>query len=333
MRNQVSKTIGLLLGIVLIVASFLISIKYGFTIIAWGDIRDAVVQYDATVMEQVVVRTSRLPRALIAISIGGSLAVAGVIMQAVTRNPLASPSVLGINAGASFAIVFAITVLNWKDMQLLIWTSFSGACIAAVTVYVLGSLGREGLSPLRVTLSGSALIALFVSGTQSMLVFNQNGLQDVMFWLAGSIASRDMSMLVSVLPYLLAGSITAFLLSNQLNILLLGEEAARGLGQRTMLVQLSAGAAVVLLAGGAVAVAGPISLVGIIVPHIVRPWAGKDHRWIIPYSAVYGGVLLLLADVAARFIILPEEVPVGIMTAAIGAPFFIYIARKEWKSG
>lgn len=333
MRNQVSKTIGLLFGIVLIVASFLISIKYGFTVIAWSDIRDAVVQYDATVMEQVVVRTSRLPRALIAISIGGSLAAAGVIMQAVTRNPLASPSVLGINAGASFAIVFAITVLNWKDMQLLIWTSFGGACIAAVTVYILGSLGREGLSPLRVTLAGSALIALFVSGTQSMLVFNQNGLQDVMFWLAGSIASRDMSMLVSVLPYLLAGFITAFLLSNQLNILLLGEEAARGLGQRTMLVQLSAGAAVVLLAGGAVAVAGPISLVGIIVPHIVRHWAGKDHRWLIPYSTVFGGVLLLLADVAARFIIFPEEVPVGIMTAAIGAPFFIYIARKEWKSG
>lgn len=333
MKNNTGRAIGLLIGFLFVLISIFISVKYGFSTIGWLDIKTAIMQYDETSMEQVVVRTSRIPRALIAAAIGGSLATAGVIMQAATRNPLASPSVLGINAGASFAIVFAITVLGWKDIHMLIWTSFGGACLAAVTVYILGSLGSEGLSPLRVTLAGSALIALFVSGTQSLLVFNQNGLQDVMFWLAGSIASRDMSMLLAVLPYLAAGFMMALLLSNQLNIIMLGEEAARGLGQRTISVQWIAGTAVVLLAGGSVAVAGPIGLVGIIVPHIVRYWTGQDHRWLIPYCAIYGAVLLLLADVAARFIILPEELPVGIMTAAIGAPFFIYVARKEWKGG
>jgi len=333
MRNTAGKILGLMIGLILLGISFVMSIRFGFTKISWGTVQAALLHYDETSMDQVVVITSRLPRALIAAAIGASLAVAGVIMQAVTRNPLASPSVLGVNAGASFTVVLFIIAFGWSDMRALVWISFAGAGLAAGTVYVLGSLSREGLSPLRVILAGSAMIALFMSGTQGLLVFNQNGLQDVMFWLAGSIAARDLSVLLIVLPYLVIGWIAAFCIASQLNLMVLGEETARGLGQRTVRFQLIAGMIVVLLAGGAVAVAGPIALIGIIVPHMVRSLAGHDHRWLIPYCLVYGAVLLLLADVAARFVILPEEVPVGIMTAAIGAPFFIYLARKEMKKG
>lgn len=329
MGSTAVKITGLIVGAAMVVISMLVSIRFGFTTISWTDIQAAIWHYDESSMEQIVVRTARIPRALIAASIGASLAIAGAIMQAVTRNVLASPSVLGINAGASFAIVLAITVLGWSDMRVLLWVSLAGAALAASIVYFLGSLGGEILSPLRIILAGCALIALFSAGTQGMLVLNQNGLLDVMFWLAGSIASRDMLMLAPIFPYLCVGWLAAFLLAGQLNVLTLGEETARGLGQKVIYIQLAAGLIVVVLAGGSVAVAGPIGLIGVIVPHISRYFCGQNHRWLLPYCAVNGAALLLLADVAARFIIMPEEVPVGIMTAAIGAPFFIYLARKE----
>lgn len=331
MRRAAAGGIGLLFGLMLVVLSLLLNMKLGFTQIAWNDIWTALWNYNDTSMEQVVVRESRLPRALIAACVGGSLAMAGAIMQTVTQNSLASPSVLGINAGASFAIVLGITVLGITDTRTLLWISFAGAALAVMVVYLLGYLGREGLSPLRIVLAGCALIALFSSGTQGMLVLNQNGLQDVMFWLAGSIAAKDMSMLLPVFPYLCMGWILALLIAGQLNVLMLGEDTAKGLGQRVVRIQILSGIIVVILAGGSVAIAGPIGLVGIIIPHITRYFTGRDHRWLLPLCALNGASLLLLADVAARFIILPEEVPVGIMTALIGAPFFIYLARKEMR--
>ncbi|MNZ57207.1 putative siderophore transport system permease protein YfiZ precursor [compost metagenome] len=329
MGSTANKWIGLILGVFLLAASMLISIRYGFTVIGWNEIKAALWSYDESSMEQVVVITARLPRTFIAASIGASLAMAGAIMQAVTRNPLASPSVLGINAGASFAIVLAITFLGISDINILLWMSLAGSGITAAIVYLLGSMGREGLSPLRIILAGCALIALFSSGTQGLLVLNQSGLQDVIFWLTGSIASRDFNTFIPVFPYLCLGWIAAFLIARQLNILVLGENTAKSLGQKVVYIQLAAGVVVVLLAGGSVAIAGPIGLVGIIVPYLSKYLAGRDHRWLLPYCAVIGAILLLLADVAARLIILPEEVPVGIMTAVIGAPFFIYLARKE----
>jgi len=323
------KMAGLVLCAFLMFCCFVASVRFGFTTIKWSDLIVAFVDYDESSMEQVVVMTTRVPRALIAVSIGASLAMAGAIMQAVTRNPLASPSVMGINAGASTGIVAAVTIFKVTQMSLLVWISFGGAALAAAAVYILGSLGRDGLSPLKIIMAGSAMTALFVSITQGMLVHNENGLQDVMFWLAGSIAGRDLNALLVVLPYMGIGWITALLLSRQLNIVGMGDEAAKGLGQRTLWVKLAAGIIVVVLAGGAVSVAGPIGLIGIVVPHVARYIVGIDYRWLLPYSALLGAILLLAADVIARFIILPEEVPVGIMTAAIGAPFFIYIARKE----
>ncbi|WP_337098073.1 FecCD family ABC transporter permease [Paenibacillus sp. YIM B09110] len=330
--SAVRRAAGLAIGIIVLLGCFISSIRYGFVTVSWSDTWGALSGSNPESMEQLVVKTTRLPRALIAAAIGASLAMAGAIMQAVSRNPLASPSVMGINAGASLSVVTAITVLSLTNMSVLTWFSFGGAAIAAAAVYVLGSMGREGLTPLKIILAGTAMSALFASFTQGLLVRNENGLQDVMFWLAGSIAGREQSMLLAVLPYMGTGWIAAMLLSRQLNILVMGDEAAKGLGQRTALVKLASGLIIVALAGGAVAVAGPIGFIGIVIPHIARSMIGLDYRWLLPYSAVLGAILLLGADLAARFVIMPEEVPVGIMTAIIGAPFFIYIARKELTS-
>lgn len=327
-KSTAFRSAGLLGGLLLLTVSFMASMRYGFVSISWSDILSSITNYDEGVMNQVIARTARLPRALIAATVGGSLALAGAILQSVTRNPLASPSVLGINAGASLAVVAALTLASIRETETLMWISFSGAAIAAVAVYAMGSMGREGLSPLRIILAGSAMTALFASLTQGMLVRNESGLQDVLFWIAGSVAGRTTEMLLPVLPYMGAGWLLAFALSRQWNVMAMGEESAKGLGQNMTLMKLAAGLIVILLAGSAVAVAGPIGLIGIIIPHVARGIAGLDYRWLLPYSAILGASLLLLADLAARFIIFPLEVPVGIMTAALGAPFFIYLARK-----
>ncbi|MBH5319223.1 iron ABC transporter permease [Paenibacillus sp. GSMTC-2017] len=330
-KGNLYRVIGLFISVFVLVVSFLCSIKFGFYPISWQDIIHTFTNYDSSNNEQIVVRTARLPRALIATAVGASLALAGAILQAVTRNAMASPSILGINAGASVAIVFAITMLKISDVDVLTWIAFAGAAMASVCVYVLGSMGKGSLSPLKIILAGAAMTAFFSAGTQGMLVLNENGLQDVMFWLAGSIAGRTMESFLPVLPYLIIGGLGAVLMSRQWNVLLMGEESAKGLGQNIISVKIIAALLVVLLAGGSVAVSGPIGLVGIIVPHIARKIVGLDYRWLIPYSALFGAILLLLADIAARFISFPLEVPVGLMTAAIGAPFFIYLARKGMK--
>ncbi len=323
----------MLASCVLLLLSLLSSIIFGFVSIGFKDLTASFTSYDEGDMEQVIVRTARLPRAMIAAAVGASLALGGAVLQSVTRNPLASPSVLGINAGASVAVVAAITVMEIRHTEALMWFAFGGAAIAAVIVYVLGSLGREGLSPLKIILAGAALTALFSSLTQGMLAHNENGLQEVLFWLSGSVAGRTTEMLLPALPYMALGIALSFALARHWNVIAMGEESAKGLGQHLLFVKAAAGVIVILLAGSAVAVAGPIGLVGIIVPHIARRFAGRDYRWLLPYSAIIGATLLVLADVAARFIHYPIEIPVGIMTAAIGAPFFIYIARKERGKG
>ncbi len=322
------KLAGLLAGAVLLACGFVANVRWGFTSVSWSDTIAALFHYDETSMNQVIVKLTRLPRALIAAAVGASLAVAGVIMQAITRNPLASPSILGINSGAALGVVLGVTALAIQSQSTLVWFAFGGAAIAAATVYGLSALGYEGMTPMRIVLAGAAMSALFMSATQGLLVRNQSSLQDVLFWLAGSIAGRPLELLVSVIPYMAASWLGAWLLSRHLNVLAAGEETAAGVGMRTSLVKLVGGLCIVLLAGSSVAVAGPIGFIGIVVPHVARYLAGLDHRWLIPYSAVLGATLLLLADLAARFVISPQELPVGVMTAAVGTPFFIYIARR-----
>ncbi|MVP01684.1 FecCD family ABC transporter permease [Paenibacillus lutrae] len=331
LRTNTARTIGLIAGVVLLILAMGCSIVYGYTGTTWRTAWDAYQSFNGS-NEHLIIREARMPRALIASAVGSSLAIAGVLMQALTKNPLASPGLLGINAGAGLLIVIAMSILSISSMTSLAWIAFLGAALAAAVVFMLGSAGREGLTPMKLTLAGAAIAALANSLTQGVLLSNETRIQDVLYWLAGSIEGRKLDVLLPVLPYLGAAWIVALLISSQINVLMMGDDVAVGLGQRTAAIKLIAAVVVVFLAGGSVAVAGPIGFIGIIVPHLVRFMAGVDHRWVIPYAGVFGALLLVLADTLARFIIMPQEVPVGVMTAFIGTPFFIYIARRGFKA-
>jgi iron complex transport system permease protein len=303
------------------------SIVYGYTDTTWKMAINAFTEFDGS-NEHIIIQSVRFPRALIAAAVGASLAIAGVLLQTLTKNPLAAPEIFGINAGAGFAVVISVSLLSISNLQFFTWISFLGAAVSFILVYIIGSIGREGLTPMKLTLAGAAMSAMFASMTQGFLVLNETALEQVLFWLAGSVSGRKLETLIAVLPYLLAGWIFSLAIAGKMNVLSMGEDVAKGLGLKTGLLKLGAGVIVVLLSGGAVAVAGPIGFLGIVIPHLTRAVVGIDHRWVIPFAGLFGGMLLLIADIAARYIIMPQEVPVGVMTAVIGTPFFVYIARR-----
>uniref|UniRef100_C5D2S5 Transport system permease protein n=1 Tax=Geobacillus sp. (strain WCH70) TaxID=471223 RepID=C5D2S5_GEOSW len=324
--NQ-KKSIGLFLLCLLLLATIWMSIIYGYTDTSWKNAIEAFTNNNGS-NAHIIIETVRLPRALIAAAVGASLAMAGALMQALTKNPLASPGIFGINAGAGFFIVLFVTFFQVHSLQVFTWLAFSGAALAAAIVFIISALGKEGATPLKLTLAGTAVAALFASLTQGMLAANEKALEEVLSWLAGSVAGRKLEMLTAVLPYFIVGWIGSLLFAQKVNILMMGDDVAKGLGQRTNAVKAGAALLVVLLAGSSVAVAGPIGFIGIIVPHIARALVGVDHRWVLPYCALIGAILLIAADIGARYILMPREVPVGIVTAFLGVPFFVYIARR-----
>jgi len=324
------KWLGLGIGIVVLISCLLLNLTLGVADITPGTVWRSLTTFDGST-EHLIIQTVRLPRVLIALVVGAALAVAGALMQGLSRNALADPGVLGISAGASLAVVATTFLFGNASMQVYAWVAFGGAAVAAIAVYTLGSMGRRGVSPLKLVLAGAVLSYLLAAFTTGLLILNQRTLDEVRFWLAGSVAGRDLSILMNVLPYVVVGLLLAFGLGKPMTTLALGEDVARGLGLRTGWIRGLVAIAVVLLAGSAVALAGPIGFVGLIVPHLVRFWVGVDYRWILPYAAIWGAVLLSLSDLAARLVIRPQELPVGIMTALVGAPFFIYLARSRIK--
>lgn len=327
LKNSWQKWMGLFITILLLLFLLCSSIVYGYTDTTWKLAIDAFTDFNGT-NEHIVIQSVRLPRALIASAIGASLAISGVLMQTLTKNPLASPDIFGVNAGAGLAVVTGVTVFGISNLQVFTWLSFLGAAIAAISIFMIGSMGRGGLTPMKLTLAGAAMTAMVASLTQGLLVSNEALLEQVLFWLAGSVSGRSLDNLVAVLPYLAAGWVLALIMSGKMNVLSMGEDVAKGLGLNIVLLKLVLGLAIILLSGGSVAVAGPIGFIGIVVPHLTRSIVGIDHRWLIPFSGLFGAVLLIAADVISRYILMPREVPVGVMTAIIGTPFFIYIARK-----
>ncbi|KYD30437.1 hypothetical protein B4110_2128 [Parageobacillus toebii] len=303
------------------------SIIYGYTDTSWKIAIEAFTNNNGS-NAHIIIETVRLPRALIAAAVGASLAMAGALMQALTKNPLASPGIFGINAGAGFFIVLFVTFFQVHSLQVFTWLAFSGAALAAAIVFMISAVGKDGATPLKLTLAGTAVAALFASLTQGMLAANEKALEEVLFWLAGSVSGRKLEMLTAVLPYFIVGWIGSLLFAQKVNILMMGDDVAKGLGQRTNAVKAGAALLVVLLAGSSVAIAGPIGFIGIIVPHIARALVGVDHRWVLPYCSLIGAILLIAADIGARYILMPREVPVGIVTAFLGVPFFVYIARR-----
>ncbi|MFC4404082.1 FecCD family ABC transporter permease [Gracilibacillus xinjiangensis] len=326
-KSNIGKLIGLIVGFLILCLLIWASVVLGLTKVTTQMVIDSFNQFDGS-NEHIIIHDTRIPRALIAAAVGASLAIAGTIMQGLTNNPLASPSLFGINAGASFFVVLGISFFGVTSLYSFTWLAFLGAFASSIIVYILGSMGREGLTPIKITLSGAAMAALFSSLTQGMLTLNERALDQVLFWLAGSVQGRSMDILIAVLPYILIGWLSALIIGKQMNVLTMGEDVAKGLGQKTIVVKLLGAIIVVFLAGSSVAVAGPIGFIGIVIPHISRWIVGKDYRWVIPYSGLLGATLLLMADIGARYLIMPAEVPVGVMTAFIGVPFFIYIARR-----
>lgn len=330
-RTRTVLLLGVLLGVGMLLFAMMSSIAFGAADIAPADVWAALFNFDPTSTDHLIIRTLRIPRAAVAALVGASLAVAGAIMQGLTRNPLGDPGILGINTGAALGVVAAVTFLNIGSLSLYALFAFTGALLTALAVYGLGSLGRGGPTPLKLTIAGAALTALLSSFTTGVLILNQRTLEEVRFWLAGSVAGRDLTLLLQVAPYLLGGLVLALALGRQITTIALGEDVAKGLGQRTGWVKGLSAVAVVLLAGGSVAVAGPIGFIGLVIPHVARFVAGVDYRWILPYAALLGASFLILSDVAARLILRPMELPVGVMTALIGGPFFIYLVRWRVK--
>lgn len=319
LKSPVYLSFGLLLLGAILLGCLVSSIFLGAADIDPKTVWQAIFHFDGST-NHLIIRTVRLPRAILAIVVGASLAVAGAITQGLTRNPLAAPDILGVNVGASLAVVLATFISGDCGNQ---WEfAFVGAAIAAMVVYALGTLGRSGLTPIKLVIAGAALSYFLGSLTTGILLLNQRTLDDIRFWLAGSLGGQDWAGLTAVLPYIVVGLASSLTLGRQLTLLAFGEEVAQGLGLKTAWVKLGAATVLVLLAGSAVALAGPIGFVGLIVPHVVRFGVGVDYRWILPYAMVMGGIFLSVADMAARLVISPQEIPVGIMTALVGAPFF-----------
>ena len=279
--------------------------------------------------DAVVIHSVRIPRTLLAVAVGAALGLAGALMQALTRNPLAEPGLLGVNAGAAFAIVFAIAVLGVTSLYSYIWFAFAGALAASILVYALGNRGRTEASPVRLALAGVAVTALLTSFTSALVLTDPVALNRYRFWSAGSLAGPVSGSLVRVLPFLLVGVVLALASAPALNSMALGDDTAKALGRRLGLVRIQGVVAVTLLAGSAVAVAGPIMFIGLVVPHIARFMTGPDHRWLLPYSMVLAPCLVLAADITGRIVTRPAETQVGIVVALLGAPFFIALVRRR----
>lgn len=321
---------GLSLSLFILLVCLVASITYGAAEISLGTVFAALTAYDGST-DHLIIRTVRLPRSLIAMLVGAALAVAGALLQGLTRNPLADPAILGLESGAALAVVVVVFLFGASSLSAYAGFAFLGTGVTAVLVYLLASLGRGGPTPLNLTLVGAALTYLAASLTTAILILSQRTLDEIRFWLAGSVAGRDFTLFFQVLPYIVVGFAVAFALGRQITALNLGDDVAMSLGQRTAWVKATAALGVVLLVGSSVALAGPIVFIGLVVPHIVRFFIGVDYRWILPYAAVVGAILLLVADIVARLLIAPQELPVGVMTALVGAPFFIYLARSQVK--
>ncbi|MFT3833280.1 MAG: iron chelate uptake ABC transporter family permease subunit [Micropruina sp.] len=278
--------------------------------------------------DAVVVLDQRLPRTLVLVVVGAALGVAGALMQSLTRNPLADPGILGINAGASLAVVLVVALTGLSGIGFYLWFAFAGAAAAAVGVYLLGMAGSSSPSPVRLALAGVAISMTVASLVQTVILANANAFNEFRFWAAGSVEGRGYPVLVATGGFILAGLLLACCLAPALNALALGEDAGRALGVRVGLVRGLAVLAVTVLAGAATAAAGPIMFVGLGVPYLARAVFGPDQRLVLPGTALAAPVLLLAADVVARLVVLPGEVPVGVVAAILGGPAFVLIVRR-----
>ncbi len=321
------RAVWLLAVAVVLLLLLIASVRIGSRSVGWHDIVAALGGSTDTLEEAAVAK--RIPRTLLAAISGAGLAVAGVVMQGVTRNPLADPGILGVNIGASLAVLVGIVWLQLVSADQFVWVAIIGAGCAAVFVYAVGSLGRGGATPMKLALAGAAVSAALASFTTAVLLPRADIAGTFQSWQIGGVGGATYDALRHVGPFVAVGFAVSMLSARGLNSLALGDEVAAGLGQRVALTRALAALGGVVLCGAVTAVTGPISFVGLVVPHACRLVIGVDHRWLIPLSALVGAALLTGSDVIGRVVARPEEIDVGIVTALIGAPFFIYLVRRQ----
>ncbi|MGQ0842214.1 FecCD family ABC transporter permease [Actinokineospora sp.] len=279
--------------------------------------------------EAVTIRDVRVPRALLGILVGVALGLSGAVMQALTRNPLADPGLLGVTMGSSTAIVVAIAFLGASGVVAHVWFAMAGALVAAVVVSVLGTAGRGVVTPDRLVLAGAAVTAVLLAFNSAVLLLDPAAFNQFRFWNVGSLAGRQVEVLVAVVPFIVPALVLALLLARPFNALALGDETGRALGVHVVRTRVLGAVALTVLCGAATAAAGPLIFVGLVVPHVARLLVGPDQRWVLPYSAVLAPILLLGADVLGRLVIPPAELQVGIVTAFLGAPVFIALCLRK----
>uniref|UniRef100_A0AAU3GSL8 Iron ABC transporter permease n=1 Tax=Streptomyces sp. NBC_01401 TaxID=2903854 RepID=A0AAU3GSL8_9ACTN len=315
-------------AVVALLLAVLLSLAVGARTIAPSAVLDALLHGGHSDAAEVI-RQMRVPRTVTGLMVGAALALAGTVLQGITRNPIADPGILGISQGASAAVVLAIAYAGIHTLTGYVWFAFAGAGVASVAVYAIASRGRGGATPVKLALGGAAINALLVSVTMAVLTTKAAALDEFRFWQVGSIAGRESQVAQQIWPFLLIGAVLVVSVARGLDALALGDDVAKGLGQNVAAVRVVGGIGATVLTGAGVAAAGPIAFVGLAVPHIARAIVGGDHRWLLPMAALLGPVMLLVSDVVGRILFPPGEVPAGVMTALIGVPFLVALVRRK----
>jgi len=327
-HRRVPRTAGLLLAVLLLLVAVAASLALGSRPVPLATVIDALTGGGPT-QDALVVRELRVPRTLLGLGVGAALGLAGALMQALTRNPLADPGLLGVNSGAAAAMVTAVGFFGVTGRTGLVWASMAGAAVVSVAVYVLGATGRGGATPVRLALAGTAISAALVAYTSAQLLLDPRVFDRYRIWQNGSLAGQDLAVVRQTAPFLLVGLLLGLAQARPLNALALGEDSGRALGASIGRTRVLTALAVTLLCGAATAAAGPIWFLGLAVPHVVRAVTGPDQRWVLPFSCVLAPALLLLADVVGRLVVPPGELEVSIVTALLGAPVLIALVRRR----
>ena len=326
-RYQRGLALGLLVLLGVLALVTFLSVTQGSREISLGEVVRAFGTFGSGTVNDTVTLEMRVPRTMVGLLAGAALGLSGAVLQGVTRNPLADPGIMGVNAGAAAAVVLAITLLGVGGVSSYIWFAFAGAAVATVLVYAVGSLGRDGATPVKLALAGAAVTAGLTSYTSAMIMTDEVVLNQLRFWQVGSLAGRYAPIVTGVAPFVIVGCLAALLCGRWLNALAMGEDTARSLGVQVGRTRLAMFLVVAVLCGAATAACGPIVFVGLAVPHLARLICGPDYRWILPYSMLIGPIVLLLADILGRVLAGDGELQVGVMLGVLGAPFFIGLVR------
>lgn len=313
--------------VILIVISVIASLLFGSRVITWSQLLDGLFHSEVDTHEANVVR-QRIVRTIFCFMCGAALGVSGALMQSVTRNPIADPSILGVNTGASLFVVIGIAFLNISTANEYIWLAIAGAMITAIFVFTVGSIGSGGATPIKLVLAGAATSAILSSLVVAIMIPRSNVMDQFRFWQVGSVGSGNWDTINLFIPFLVVGIVVAVFTAPALNAMALGDDVATGLGVRTGVIRFLASFAGVLLCGAATALAGPIGFIGLLATHLIRLIIGPDVRYIIPLSALAGAIILTVSDVCGRLLGSPSELEVGIVTAFVGAPILILITMK-----